>query len=48
MTQALLKLMATTMERLLVVFFTYKGVGILQTSTYITQRVIATPTLIGT
>ena len=30
------------------VFFTYKGAGILQTSIYITQWVLATPTLIGT
>ena len=30
------------------VFFTCKGAGILQTSLYITQRVLATPTLIGT
>ena len=38
-----------TFRLLELVFFTYKGAGILQTSTciYITQRVLATPTLIG-
>ena len=30
------------------VFFTYKGEGILQTSLYITQKVLTTPTLIVT
>ena len=30
------------------VFFIYKGAGIIQTSTYIIQRVLATPTLIDT
>ena len=50
MIQVLLKLRFTAMERLSarllkLVFFTYKG-GLLQT-TCITQRVLATPTLIG-
>ena len=30
------------------VFFIYKGASILLTSIYITQRVLATPTFIGT
>ena len=30
------------------IFFTYKGAGILLTSIYITQWMLATPTLIGT
>ena len=41
----------TAMERLAgyyIVFFIYKCAGILLTSTYITQWVLATPTLIGT
>ena len=37
-----------TLRLLKLVFFTYKGAGILQTSIYNTQRVLATPTLIGT
>ena len=37
-----------TFRLLKLVFFTYKGAGILLTSIYITQRVLATPTLIGT
>ena len=41
-----------SLRLLKLVFFTYKGAGILQTSIYIyiyiTQRVLATPTLIGT
>ena len=37
-----------TVRLLKSVFFIYKGAGILQTSIYITQRVLATPTLIGT
>ena len=37
-----------SLRLLKLVFFTYKGAGILQTSLYITQRVLATPTLIGT
>ena len=51
MTQVLLKLRFTAMERLRLlklVFFTYKCTGILLSSIYITQRVLATPTLIGT
>ena len=52
MTQVQLKSRATAMKRvsglLKLVFFTYKGAGILQTSLYITQRVLATPNLIGT
>ena len=52
MTQVLLKLRFTAMERLSgylkLVFFTYKCASILLTSIYITQRVLATPTLIGT
>ena len=51
MTQVVLKLRFTAMERLRLlklVFFTYKGTGILLTSVYITQQVLATPTLIGT
>ena len=37
-----------TLRLLKLVFFTYKGAGILQTSIYITQQVLATPILIGT
>ena len=54
MTQVLLKIEGYRYSngkifRLLkLVFFTYKGAGILQTSIYITQRVLAAPTLIGT
>ena len=49
MTQVLLKLRFTAMKRLFkLFFFIYKGAGILLTSIYITQRVLATPTLIGT
>ena len=53
MIQVLLKLRFTAMNgktrRLLKsVFFIYRCVGILLTSVYITQLVLATPTLIGT
>ena len=37
-----------TFRLLKLVFFIYKGAGILQTSIYSTQRVLATPTLIST
>ena len=37
-----------SLRLLKLVFFTYKGAGILQTSIHNTQRVLATPTLIGT
>ena len=37
-----------TVRLLKSVFFIYKGADILQTSIYIIQRVLATPTLIGT
>jgi len=37
-----------THRLLKLIYFTYKGAGILQTSIYITQRVLATPTLIST
>ena len=37
-----------TLRLLKFVFFTYKCAGILQTSVYITQWVLATPTLIDT
>ena len=37
-----------SLRLLKLVFFTYKSAGILQTSIYITQRVLATPSLIGT
>ena len=35
-------------KTLKLVFFTYKGAGVLHTNLYITQRVLATPTLIST
>ena len=37
-----------SLRLLKLLFFIYKGAGILQTSILVSQRVLATPTLIGT